>query len=100
MAAQLRMLQPAVHNLLPRNVDPISSILAKFKDIERAAKITGKLATIHDLRKSWCTRMARGGVPMHVLRVWAGHSSIEVTARYYTRVLDEDSVKLRAALTA
>lgn len=55
----------------------------------------GDRIDIHALRHTCATRMARKGVPItHVQRI-LGHSSIELTARFYTHLGIED---LRAAI--
>ena len=38
--------------------------------------------TLHDLRHTFGTRMAAGGVPMRTLQEWMGHRHITTTERY------------------
>lgn len=40
----------------------------------------------HTLRKTYCTLLCKSGVPIQVASVLMGHSSIAVTAQYYTFV--------------
>lgn len=44
-----------------------------------------KIARIHphDLRRTYGTRHAEAGVPMHILKMWMGHKNITVTAQFY-----------------
>ena len=46
--------------------------------------------TVHDLRRTYVTRLIRAGVPLPTVRKLAGHSSIETTLRYYNWVSDDD----------
>ncbi len=52
--------------------------------------------TIHDLRRTYGTRMARH-VPAHELRRLMGHSSINTTIRHYLAVGDDVAAKIEAA---
>lgn len=47
-------------------------------------------ASIHDLRKTFGTRVARGGAPPHVLQRLMGHASITTTMRFYVGAYDDD----------
>ncbi|MCZ6852101.1 MAG: site-specific integrase [Planctomycetota bacterium] len=49
----------------------------------------------HDLRKTFATRAAANGVPMHELQAHLGHSSITTTAEYYTEVEASAADRLR-----
>jgi len=40
-------------------------------------------ATFHDLRRTFITNVARTGVPVHLVRVLAGHANIATTQKYY-----------------
>ena len=42
------------------------------------------IVTMHDLRRTFGTRCAEAGVPMHKLKDWMGHSSITITEAFYT----------------
>ena len=55
----------------------------------------GRVIDIHALRHSCATRLARAGVPITFTQKLLGHSTIELTARYYTHVEVND---LRVAL--
>ena len=50
----------------------------------------------HDLRKTFATRAASSGVPMHELQRHLGHSSITTTAEYYTEVEASAADRLRS----
>jgi integrase len=52
------------------------------------------------LRNTALTIMAESGVPITALQRIAGHSSIEVTARFYLKVQPEDHAATLAALSA
>ncbi len=41
---------------------------------------------LHDLRRTCLTNLANRGLPMHQLQAYAGHASIETTAKYYLGV--------------
>jgi integrase len=51
--------------------------------------------TIHDLRRTFITRLVRAGVPMPTVQKLAGHSNIQTTLTYYNWVSTED---LRAGI--
>ncbi len=64
------------------------SVLCKqFKDAVKAAAI--KRCTIHDLRRTFCTDLARLGVNQLVVQRLAGHATASTTARYYQWVDDD-----------
>jgi len=52
------------------------------------------------LRNTGLTIMAESGVPIRALQRIAGHSSIEVTARFYLKVKPKDHAPTLAALSA
>ncbi len=77
-------------------------MLRDFAKLQRrAGKAIGsddwELGSPHDLRRTFCTMMA-DIVPTHVLRVWAGHSDIAVTAKFYFGIHNEHEEKARRAL--
>lgn len=51
----------------------------------------------HCLRHTFCTEMARAGVPVHVIKELAGHASIQTTLRYM-HTSEADRVAAIAAL--
>lgn len=72
-------------------VDPLRAPCActtastsEARPVERSRRVEDAVpyATRHD----FLSRLANGGVPMHVVRKIAGHSSISITAKYYTHV--------------
>ncbi len=46
------------------------------------AKVTPPPKPWHSLRHTFCTELARAGVPVNVIKELAGHKSIETTLRY------------------
>ncbi|MCH7814060.1 MAG: site-specific integrase [Planctomycetes bacterium] len=46
--------------------------------------------TIHDLRRTYVTRLVRAGVPLPTVQKLAGHANMATTMRYYTQVDDAD----------
>jgi integrase len=55
--------------------------LRRFRRTLRAAGVDDT-HTLHDLRHTFGTRMAAGGVPMRTLQEWMGHRQISTTERY------------------
>ena len=90
--------------VLRERFEVMNNVLRNFKVIQRHATetlgaedwVTG---TVHDLRRSYGTRMA-DVVPMHVLMKWMGHSDISVTANYYLDVSDQHAETARSAFSA
>lgn len=69
-----------------------NNMLRGFKAIRRRSGIAS--CTLHDLRRSCITNWARS-IPLHVVRVLAGHSSLETTRKYYLAVEEADLAKAR-----
>lgn len=63
------------------------TIQKHFDSIVVAAKI--KRCTIHNLRDTFCTDLARAGVNQRIVQELAGHESIVTTARFYQYVSDD-----------
>jgi len=55
--------------------------------------------TIHDLRRTYGTRMARV-IPMHVLKEYMGHAKIATTQEFYLAAETQDADRARDALEA
>ncbi len=70
----------------------LNNVLRGFKVIRRRAGVAS--CTLHDFRRSCITNWARA-IPAHVVRVLAGHSSLETTMRFYLAVQEEDLAKAR-----
>ncbi len=71
----------------------------KAKGILEACKgeaVGWTIGTMHDLRKTYATRLARR-IPMHDLRRLLGHASITTTAEYYTEASDDVVEAVRLA---
>ncbi len=86
------------------NFDLVNNFTRQFDEIQDAAK--GQLTAdnwphgcFHDLRKTFATRAAASGVPMHELQAHLGHSSITTTAEYYTAIEDSAADRLRAVFS-
>ncbi|MCH7799781.1 MAG: site-specific integrase [Planctomycetes bacterium] len=74
------------------NYQVVNNVLTRFQQIQRRAyrSLGGRhrVATVHDMRKSYGTTMAHAGVPLVVLCRWMGHSSVKVTEQFYIGVDD------------
>jgi integrase len=57
-----------------------AAILRRFKRALRAARLDE--SRFHDLRHTFGTAMAAGGVPMRTLQEFIGHRDVETTQRY------------------
>jgi integrase len=73
--------------------------LAKDREVG-LEKVPWPIGSIHDLRKTYCTRMAEAGVPMNALQQWAGHSNPKTTMAYYTATTEAMAERGRTALAA
>jgi len=62
---------------------PDSHLLRK---LQRLAKGAGFHTELHRLRKTWATRLALTGMPLHVLQKRLGHKSLVTTQRYLADV--------------
>ncbi len=70
--------------------------LAKERGIE-VGKVAWAEGSIHDLRRTYGTRMARV-IPMHVLKEYLGHANIKTTQEYYLAAETQDADRARIAL--
>lgn len=66
-----------------------------FNAIRRRAGLPE--CSMHDLRKSFCTNLARS-MPMHVVQELAGHSDIRTTRRFYLKLEPELMNEARLAV--
>ena len=66
----------------------------RFNEIQGVSEAK-PLGCFHDLRKTFATRAAGSGVPMHELKAHLGHSSIRTTAEYYTAIEEQAADRLR-----
>lgn len=62
-----------------------------FKDICPGHKL-------HDLRHTFATNCLSAGIPLKIVQVWLGHSTIDTTADIYTHVTDKVSAEEAAKL--
>ena len=60
------------------------SVQRCFRQIVARARI--KYCTIHDLRRTFCTRLAELGVNEVVVQNLAGHASIQTTSQFYQKI--------------
>ncbi len=72
----------------------VNNFTRHFDEIQTSAKVCPR-GCFHDLRKTFATRAASSGVPMHELQAHLGHSSITTTAEFYTEVEDSAADRLR-----
>ena len=72
--------------------------LAKEREVA-TEKVPWERGTIHDLRRTYGTRMARI-VPIHVLKEYMGHAKIQTTQEYYLAAEAEDAEKARSGMDA
>ena len=62
----------------------------------RIIRKTGiKSLTIHDLRRTYITRLIRAKAELSTVQKLAGHASVQTTLKYYNQVSDDD---MRAAV--
>jgi len=66
-------------------------VLKQFKRLCKRLDI--EQATFHSLRHTFCTLLAKQGVPLKTASVLMGHSDIGVTAKVYTHVDDTEKKK-------
>ncbi len=61
-----------------------------FKEWQRIVELAEiPHATFHDLRRTFCTNLARIGINQRVVQQLAGHASEATTAKFYQHVVDE-----------
>ncbi len=65
-------------------------------DVYKAAGVKPPKKPWHSLRHTFCTELARAGVPVNVIKELAGHKSIETTLRY----MHTDRAAKRGAIDA
>jgi len=68
-----------------------ANVLKQFKRLCKRLNI--EQATFHSLRHTFCTLLAKQGVPLKTASVLMGHSDIGVTAKVYTHVDDTEKKK-------
>jgi integrase len=70
-------------NRFQRQTESERHLMDVKKAFHRAVKLAGILhITFHQLRHTFCTRLADAGVPLPVIQDLAGHASIIMTRRY------------------
>lgn len=79
--------------------DAINNFTRLFNKILGRAGVTPR-GCFHDLRKTFGTRAASNGVPMHELQAHMGHSSITTTAEFYTQVEESAAARLRSVFSS
>ncbi len=68
----------------PENRPLINNLMRNFASLCKAANVP--LCAFHSLRKSCCTNLLEGGVVPHAVQKIMGHSSLETTIKYYSKV--------------
>ncbi len=71
------------------------NITRDFQAIRRRAGVPR--CKFHDLRKSFCTNIARS-TPLHVVQQLAGHADIRTTQKHYLQVQQEQIEAARRAV--
>lgn len=81
----------------PRNSRGLLRILTRVLDLARIdpKDADGRVVDVHSLRHTCASRLARAGVPITFTQRLLGHSTVELTSRYYTHTGLEE---MRAAL--
>ena len=79
-----------------RNGGPVG---LRQESLAAALAVDWTVGTMHDLRKSYATLMARA-VPMHEWQRLLGHASITTTAEYYTEAGDDVTEAVRLAFAS
>jgi integrase len=88
LVATLRKLKAKTQQLGGPFMGMLGVLHHKWLPIVKAAKI--RPATIHDMRRTWITRLVRANVPLTTVKRLAGHSNITTTERFYIEVSDQD----------
>ena len=99
-----RINEKQTHGQRRSRAETCNNVLRDFRAIQKkAAKRLGvtdwATGSVHDLRRTYGTRMA-DVVPMHVLQRWMGHSDVSVTARFYLGQSDQHAEQARDALSS
>ena len=69
----------------------VNSVSKRFMRIKKKLGLKEKFVyTLKTFRKTFATRMAKRGVPIHEVAYMLGHESIQTTKKYYTEVLVEN----------
>lgn len=80
----MRILSPA---FVQRGLTPFGGASKAWVRITERAGI--KHATIHDIRRSFCTSMIERGVPLPIVSAAMGHRSMSTTQRHYAFASDK-----------
>lgn len=64
----------------------------------RLSAVSWELGTIHDLRRTYATRLAASGTPAHVLKEFMGHAKLSTTMEYYLAVQTDDADRVREVI--
>lgn len=72
----------------------IQRVTNQYTRIKNKMTLDGfKTITCHEMRKSCLTRWAQAGMDPYTLKTLAGHSSINVTNKYYLKITTEGAAK-------
>ena len=66
----------------------VNQIVNRWQHVCHVAKVEG--LTIHDLRRSFATRLSRVGVPLAAARKLLGHAKLATTMKYYVGASEDD----------
>ena len=67
------------------------NLTKRYKAILKRANIPYR--KFHALRHTYATRLFENGVPLKVIQVLLGHSSMDITANIYTHVLPKEKIR-------
>lgn len=86
-ASRLGTIQPDLHFVFPRSnrrapIDPTHPVGSLKKAWEGVRKVAGVQCRLHDLRHSFCTKLAEAGVPESTMLDMMGHVSAAMLRRY------------------
>jgi len=81
--------KPGSERVIAPGTIKVKNITRDFAVLCRKAKLPKYAKPTHTLRKSCLTDWAKQ-FPAHVVKEWAGHSSIETTDEFYLKVSDAD----------
>lgn len=77
----------------------IQRVTNQYTRIKNKMTLDGfKTITCHEMRKSCLTRWAQAGMDPYTLKTLAGHSSINVTNKYYLKITADDAAKRAMSL--
>jgi integrase len=75
----------------PRHSVNVTRMLHRLLDVAEIDRLDaqGKKIDVHAMRHSFASRLARNGVPITFAQKLLGHATVEMTARVYTHLGDQ-----------